>query len=66
MITSGLTQLEHLSARRLRHGEEAGNQESELAVMAIPLYFAKDSNEDYWSIQGLFLQKSVKRVGCFD
>lgn len=65
-VTDGMTQMEHSIARRLRHGEREEDRKSELTLPAIPLIVSWYSIRDYPSIDGLILQDSVTRAGCFE
>lgn len=60
------TQMERVSARRLRRGENEEDQISEIAVTAVPLLLAKYSREENWFIEGLILKESLTRIGFFE
>lgn len=61
-----ITQMDHSIARRLGHGEEGKNPKSEITVTAIPLLVSWYLKRDFPSIDGLILQESVTRAGCFE
>lgn len=61
-----LTQLDVLSARRLRQGEAEKSQVSGIGVTAIPLIFARYDDANYWWIHGLILRESATRVECYE
>lgn len=61
----GLTQEEHPTARRLRHGEEE-NEQSEIPAIAVPLIITGDSEGRNQLMYGLILQESVVHTGCFE
>lgn len=61
-----LTQEEHPTARRLRHGEEEENKQSQMPVIAVPLIIMGGLKERYQFMYGLILQESVTHIGCFE
>lgn len=64
-----LTQEEHPTVRRLRHGEdeeEEENKKSKLPVIAVPLIMMGYSDGLRECMHGLILRESVTRIGCFE
>lgn len=62
----GPTQLDVLSARRLRQGEAEESQASGIRITAVPLILARYDDANYCWTYGLVLRESVMRIGCFE
>lgn len=65
-VKDGLTQVEHVSIRRLRHGEKEKNQTFDLPVRVVPLLLRNLPGKEDYTVEGLVVKESDTRVGCFE